>query len=659
MKKTILPLLLSFCWATFGTAQNQPQRQSTNVILITVDTLRADRLGCYGYKPIETPNMDRLAAEGARFTTAVAQVPMTLPSHCTILTGTYPTYHKVRDNVGYKLDDSMVTIAELLKPHGFQTAAFVGSYVLDSQFGLNQGFDFYYDKFNPGKNPDGFLKLDQLERRGEEVMRHTLQWMETAAPRGNFFAWIHLYDPHDPYEPPEPFKTKYKSKPYDGEIAYVDRQIGRLLAFLESKKLYDKTAIVLVGDHGESFGEHNEVKHGYFIYDTTILVPFIVKPSGLHPFRGVTVRSQVRLTDVVPTILQLLDMPKAQSVQGTGLLSLLLGKQSDLRLEAYSETYYPAQFGGSSLRSLRMPGNKFIDAPKPELYDLIRDPGETINIQAKNQALAGQLKQRLNDASTLYAGKIPDEGAQVKVDSEQVERLAALGYVGGVVKAGPANSSTRTMPDPKDRVELFNLLNDAGRNAATGRCPEAEGQLQKAIQQAPTIPTAHFLLGRCYFNEQKFDQAYQSFQQLQKLSPESAEAQFYVSACDFYLNRLDSAETGLRRVLSINPGYSYAYKYLALIYTAKNQHQQAIQAFQKVISILPNDEEAHFRLGFLFARQARFDEAITHFKRAVEINPSNPITHKNLGLAYLKNNQKELGEKELAEACRIDRQFCP
>lgn len=299
-----IPFLLFLFHADITHGQPRAQRPTSNVILITVDTLRADRLGCYGYKLIETPNMDRLAAEGARFSTAVAQVPMTLPSHCTILTGTYPTFHKVRDNVGYRLDDSMTTIAELLKPRGFQTAAFVGSYVLDSRFGLNQGFDFYYDHFNPGKNPDGFLKLDQLERRGEEVMRHTLAWMEGAAPKGPFFAWVHLYDPHDPYDPPEPFKTKYKSRLYDGEIAYVDRQIGKLLAFLESKKLYDKTTIVLVGDHGESFGEHNEVKHGYFIYDTTLLVPFIVKPSSLHSFRGVTVRTQVRLVDIPAPLVQ-------------------------------------------------------------------------------------------------------------------------------------------------------------------------------------------------------------------------------------------------------------------------------------------------------------------------------------------------------------------
>jgi len=639
--------------------QTRAQQPPSNVILITVDTLRADRLGCYGYKLIETPNMDRLAAEGARFSTAVAQVPMTLPSHCTILTGTYPTFHKVRDNVGYRLDDSMTTIAELLKPIGFQTGAFVGSYVLDSRFGLNQGFDFYYDHFNPEKNPDGFLKLDQLERRSEEVVRHTLQWMEKAATKGPFFAWVHLFDPHDPYDPPEPFKTKYKSRLYDGEIAYVDRQIGKLITFLDNNKLYDKTTIVLVGDHGESFGEHNEVKHGYFIYDTTLLVPFVVKPSSLHSFRGVTVQAQVRLTDVVPTILQMLDLPKGQNVQGTGLLGLMLGKQSDLRLEAYSETYYPAQFGGSSLRSLRLPNTKFIDAPRPELYDLIRDPQENTNIQGKNQALAGELKRRLNEVASMYAGKISDEGAQLKVDAEQVERLAALGYVGGVVRSGTAAGPANAMPDPKDRVELFRLLNDAGRDAATGHCPEAELQLQKAIDQAPGIPTAHFLLGRCYFNEQKFDQAYSAFRQLLNLNPESAEAQFYVSACEFYLNRLDSAEVGLRRVLSFNPGYSYAYKYLALIYTARNQPQQAMQAFQQVIGILPDDEESHFRLGFLLARQSRFVEAIVHFKKATEINPSNPVTHKNLGLAYIKTNQKELGEKELAEACRLNKQFCP
>lgn len=603
--------------------------------------------------------MDRLAAEGARFTTVVSQSPLTLPSHCTILTGTYPFFHKVRDNVGYRLDSSLTTLAELLKPRGFQTGAFVGSYVLDSKFGLNQGCDYYFDHFNPAKNLEGFVNLNDLERRGGVVIDHALTWLEKAQLKLPFFAWIHLYDPHDPYDPPQPFKTKYRGRPYDGEIAYVDSQIGRLLDFLVNKKLYANTIIVLTGDHGESFGEHNEVKHGYFLYDATLLVPLIIKPSSRFSFKGLAVSPQVRLVDIAPTILQMLDLPRGPDFQGVGLLSSLLGKQKELRLDAYSETFYPLQFGCSNLFSLRQSGAKYIQAPRPEYYNLAQDPAELKNLYTQNITFAGELKRRLDGTISTFSSKVPDKNAPSDMPAEEMAKLAALGYVGGAVR--PASSSTlpsAPLPDPKDRLDIFRLLNAAGLNAATGRCSEAEPQLQKAIQQAPGVTTAYFLLGRCYFNARKFDQAYPVFQQLYKLTPESAEAQFYVAACEFYLNRLDPAEAGFQRVLSKNPRYSYAYKYLGLIYLARGNPQKAMEEFQRVIEFLPEDEESNWRLGFLMARQSRFEEAIRHFKKVLEINPANAAAHKNLGAAYLRINQSELARKELSEACRLDPKLC-
>jgi arylsulfatase A-like enzyme/Tfp pilus assembly protein PilF len=654
-----LPLALSLFLLADAYPQSPPGPVPPNVILITVDTLRADRLGCYGYKQIDTSNMDRMAAKGARFSTVVAQSPLTLPSHCTILTGTYPFFHQVRDNVGYRLDSSATTLAEILKPRGFQTGAFVGSYVLDSKFGLNQGFDYYFDDFHPGKNPDGFVNLYDLERRGGVVIDHTLSWLEKALLKPPFFAWIHLYDPHDPYDPPQPFKVKYKARPYDGEIAYVDSQIGRLLDFLINKKLYEKTIIVLTGDHGESFGEHNEVKHGYFLYDTTLLVPLIIKPSNRFSFKDPVVNAQVRLVDIAPTILQMLDLPKSPDFQGTGLLGLLLGKQKELRLDAYSETYYPLQFGSSNLFSLRQTGAKYIQAPRPEYYNLAQDPAELKNLYPQNLTFAGELKRRLDGTISTFSSKVSARKAQSDLPAEEMAKLAALGYVGGVVR--PANSTAlpaSSLPDPKDRLEIFRLLNAAGLNAATGRCSEAEPQLQKAIQQAPGVTTAYFLLGRCYFNERKFDQAYPVFQQLYKLAPESAEAQFYTAACEFYLNRLDAAEAGFQKVLALNPRYSYAYKYMGLISLAKGNPQKALGEFQRVVELLPGDEESHWRLGFIFARQSRFEEAIAQFKTVLQINPLNALAHKNLGAAYQRTNQPELARQEFSEACRLDSKLC-
>ena len=379
-------LLFSLASQSFVSVQKPASRSRSNVILLTIDTLRADHLGCYGYKQIQTPNIDKLAAAGARFTTVVAQVPMTFPSHCSILTGTYPMFHKVRDNMGYQLEDSKTTLAEILKPNGYQTGAFVGAYILHSRFGLKQGFDFYYDHFEPWKNSGGITDPTQLEHRGEEVMNQAIQWLGGVSQKAPFFAWVHLYDPHDPYEPPEPFKSQYKSRPYDGEIAYVDQQIGRLVSFLHNKELYEKTLIVLTGDHGESFGEHQEFKHGYFIYDTTLLVPLIIKPVA-HAFKSIVIPQQVRLVDIAPSLLQLLELPKGEDMQGTGLLGLLLGKQKDLQLEAYSESFYPAQFGGSALYSLRLPNTPGALA---DVCRLLSD--ERVNILAMTLEPAGQLR---------------------------------------------------------------------------------------------------------------------------------------------------------------------------------------------------------------------------------------------------------------------------
>jgi len=652
-----LPLPLWHLFVLPLYAENDGGPPKPNVILITIDTLRPDHLGCYGYKAIQTPHIDKLALESARFTTVVSQVPQTLPSHCTILTSTYPMFHGIRDNVGYRLDNSKTTLAEVLKRQGFQTGAFVGSYVLDSRFGLGQGFDTYDDHFNPEKNSDGFLKLEQLERRAEEVVDHAVRWLEKTNSSSPFFVWIHLYDPHDPYEPPPPFKVRYKSRPYDGEIAYVDEQVGKLITYLGKKGFYEKSLIVLTGDHGESFGEHREFKHGYFLYDTTLLVPLLIKPVR-QTFGKQVIEEQVRLVDIAPTILQILELPRVADFQGTGLLGLLAGKQKHLQLEAYSETYYPAQFGASALRSLRRLNTKFIEAPRPELYDLSQDPAEVKNIYPDNQALAHQLKNRLEEMNSLFADKGSNKNSQVALNSEELEKLGALGYVGGPVRSDQVEPKSSSLSDPKDRLEIFQLLSEAGRNAATGRCPQAEKQFLEAIEKAPGISTAYFLLGRCYFNEQKFDLAYKTFQQLLKLNPQSAEARFYVAACEFYLGKLESAESGFQTLLSQNPEHIYAHKYLGLIYQSRGQFPQALAQLNQVISRLPNDEEANYRIGFLLARQARFNEAAAAFQKVIQLNPSNAAAHHNLGLAYLRMNQNDLAQQELSKACNLEPQFC-
>jgi arylsulfatase A-like enzyme/Tfp pilus assembly protein PilF len=648
--------LLAALLAGNGTGKSAaPSRP--NVILLTIDTLRADRLGCYGYRGVQTPGIDAIAAEGILFKTAVAQVPLTLPSHCTILTGTYPTFHQVRDNVGYRLDASKTTLAEMLKPLGYRTAAFVGAYVLNSRFGLNQGFDTYDDVAAARESAAGLVNLNSVERRAGEVIDHAIRWIrgKTGSP---FFAWIHLFDPHDPYDPPLPFKSMYRANPYDGEIAYVDQQVGRLTAFLKSEDLYGSSLILLVGDHGESFGEHGEYTHGFFVYDTTLLVPLIVKMPGAAGQVRV-VGQQVRTVDVAPTILQILGAPAAPEVQGAGMLGLLLGRKSDVSREAYSETYYPLQFGWSPLRSLRLPEAKYISAPRPELYDLKQDPAEISNSLQSNAALANGMKERLGRLESVYSDRRSAQaGGNLPVEPDELEKLAALSYVGGVLSAGSRAVNFGKLPDPKDRLPIFQLISEAGRDAARGRYGQAILNLQRVTADDPAVAAAWMLLGRCHYAQKAYEPARRAFARLVALQPQSLEGLFFVAACDFYLKRMQEAEAGLQKVLKLNPNYSYAHKYLGFLYQAEGKTGAAIREFRAVADMAPDDEEAQLKLGFLYASMSQFDQAVVHFKRAVALNPENAATHYNLGLAYMRTNQPDPARTELDKACRLDKRYC-
>jgi arylsulfatase A-like enzyme len=293
-----------------------------SVLLISVDTLRADRLGSYGYTAASTPVMDGLAARGLRFAQATTVVPLTLPAHTSLLTGTFPTFHGVRDNSGYYAGDSLTTLAETLKPLGYRTGGFVGAFVLDGRWGLAQGFDYYFDDFDLA-DFDMTRGLDTAQRPGAAVVDKALAWLGDDRERP-FFAWVHLYDPHSPYEPPEPYRTRFSGtmqRAYDGEIAATDAQIGRLLSALESTGQLDSTLVVLVGDHGESLGEHGELQHGFFVYDAAVHIPLIIAGPGV-PTRTIT--DQVRIVDVMPTVLDLLGVPAPAETQGQSLLALPL-----------------------------------------------------------------------------------------------------------------------------------------------------------------------------------------------------------------------------------------------------------------------------------------------------------------------------------------------
>ncbi len=626
-----------------------------NVVLITIDTLRADRVGCYGYKPAQTPNLNRVAREGVYFRTMVAAAPLTLPSHCSIMTGTNPPFHGVRDNVGYTLGAGVPTLAEILRQRGYSTAAFVSSYVLDKSRRLDRGFDTYSSPPQTSNRAASakVVNLSTLKRPAEDTVGAALAWLRRQNGKP-FFLWIHLYDPHDPYEPPAKFRRMLRD-PYDGEIAYVDYSLGALFAYLEAQRLYDPGLIVVTSDHGESFGEHGEFTHGYFIYDTTLLVPLIVKPPAGTPFTPRRIDQPARGIDLAPTILQFVKAPIPPSMEGTSLLSLIEGIAANaLPMDAYSESYYPNQFGWSALRSLRQQRFKYIDAPHPELYDLLADPGELHNLLQNQQAIAHEIRGRLEKLVTRLESN-PQQGSSPGATAD-LDILKSLGYV---ATSTPLRvTSQHDLPDPKDKLGEFKRISTAAQLTSQGRCVQALPSLEHLAHDDPSLFIARSLTGQCHFAAGDYASARNDYAEAARLRPYSVEAVFYVAACDLHLGHPDVALSGLNRALELQPDYPYARYYLGLVYQQQNKLRRAIEELEKCVTVDPDLEEAQAKLGFLLAQSEKYSEAATHFRKVVELDPENAEGHFNLALAYAKAGKTAAAQLEMEVACRLNPAMC-
>jgi arylsulfatase A-like enzyme/Flp pilus assembly protein TadD len=635
------------------------QAASPNVVLITIDTVRADRVGCYGYRQAHTPNLDALAREGVLFRTVVASVPLTLPSHCSILTGTYPTVHGVRDNLGYTLGESPPSLATILKQHGYSTAAFVGADVLDPQRGLNRGFDTYSCPLRRkmGRNNPIVFNLQELQRRAEEVVEDAIAWLSAQPNRSAklFFVWIHLYDPHTPYDPPARFRALLRD-PYDGEIAYADYALGKAFGYLKQHNLYDSTLIIAASDHGESFGEHGEYTHGYFIYDTTLLVPLIIKPplgSGIAAHRSDV---PARTIDIAPTVLQFVGIAPTPSMQGSGLLSLMLGRTASSPTGVtYCETFYPNEFGWSALRALRSGRFKYIDAPKPELYDLVADPQENHNLYQTKQAVALELKAQF---ASLLAGITPKEPLQrAPLSPADVEALASLGYVGtsspiAVGKPG------HPLPDPKDELRTYKTLSSTAQMAAEGKCDRALPLLTRLTQEQPALFLGHLTLAKCELASGKYEAAESALDAAIRLSPGNLEATFYKGICLFQEGRFKEAFPNLQSVAKALPNEPYVHFYLGSIYEREGSAEPALAEFQRSATIDPNFEVAVYKVGYLLAKSGKFAEAIVQFKKVVEMDPDNASTHFDLALAYAKSGNEAAARPEFETACKLNAAMC-
>ena len=430
--------VLFACAVSTITCLGRASTPPIGVVVITLDTTRADRLTAYGFQDAEMPHLDRLAREGVVFDQATSVGPLTLPAHASLFTGLLPAAHGVRENSAPALSFEHTTFAEILRAHGYRSAAFVGSAVLNPDRGLSQGFEQY-----GGVAGGQGRARAAAQRNAETVVDEAISWLKDVDGQ-RFFLWAHLYDPHRPYEPPEPFASRYAHDPYVGEIAYADFHIGRLLDTLERQERLDRTLVILAGDHGESLGEHGERDHGIFVYESVLRVPLIIRAPAIEPRR---VESVVRLVDVLPTALELLGLPVPKT-DGVSLTGEMNGKRQDL--DAYAESIYPRRFGWSPVRSLRDGRFKLIDAPRPELYDLDRDPFEQHNIYSERPETASAMGRRL---SSFAGGKIWSELPDPRIElapPDVRERLAALGYVSQGPIGGPPER--RALRDAKDFI---------------------------------------------------------------------------------------------------------------------------------------------------------------------------------------------------------------
>jgi len=591
-------------------------RDRLNLVVVTLDTTRADRIGTYGARDVETPTIDRLANEGVLFEQAVSVAPLTLPAHSSIFTGKFPPEHGVRDNGGFFLGPEQTTLAELLKARGYRTGAFVAAYVLAAKWGINQGFDTYFDDFDLSQTRA--LSLSAIQRPANEVLDKALPWIDKSGD-ARFFAWIHLYDPHSPYRPPEPFASRYKAHPYNGEIAFVDSQIARLVAALRARNLYDRTIIVVMGDHGESLGEHGEGSHGFFVYNSVTHVPLVIRaPFTLTARRRVS--DPVRSVDVMPTVLDLLGASLPPGISGVSLVPLMTGAKAELGLDAYSEAMYPLHhYGWSDLHALRSGRYKVIDAPRPELYDVDRDPGETTNLFADRRALGDRMIAQLRAIEggfTKTAAAMP----AADVDPEARERLAALGYVGTFVATSSDPRAGRA--DPKDKIALFNELNTA-TDLSREREDDAESSfarvialLTEVIKEDDQVIDAWFMRGTKYLAHGDLEKAIEDF----------------------------------KHALMLKPDYDLAVSNLAQAYRRMGNDDAALAGFERYLTLDPKDPFVQYQMGEIWLDRGDLGRAETLFRRALDVDPSVVAAKNALGVIALQRGDPATAERLIREA---------
>ncbi len=625
MKLAALVLTLATLCALPVSAQNP------DVFLITIDTLRADHLGCYGYKDVETPTIDSVAADGVRFSSAFTHSPITNTSHTSILTGLLPSVHGVTD-FGVPLAPEHVTWAELLKKQGYQNAAFIGAVILDSNQlapGLDRGFDFY-DNF-PAKT-DSKDRFGRVERRAQAVVTDAEAWFaqHQTGPR---FMWVHLFDPHDPYEPPAPFSEKYATHLYDGEIAYADSQLGHFIATLKKASVYDKAIIIIVGDHGEGLGEHGEDTHGLFLYDSTLHVPLIVKlPAEAH--KGEVIDQLVRSTDILPTVLSLTNTPAPPELNGASLVPLI-NRESDNARELLGETDYPLRWGWAPIKALREQNAKLIEAPKPEFYDLQSDPKELKNLYASE--------------SRAQSGVSPARGTQAELEVQMTKWKAKL----PAPQAGAQPAAN--LPDPKDKVEVQNLLHNSMLASDDGRTADSRKYLEKAVEIDPTSATALRQLGELELAAQDYPKAATHLKRSIELQPSDASTAYEAGQALEKTGDYAAARTALEASLKLNASDTKARLLLGHVYLKLKDGKAADDQFEAALLVDSDNVEGRLGLAEAQIMKGDFAAARPDLEALTKSDPANVEAWQLLAKAYKGLHRDADAAKAEAKAAALEK----
>jgi len=606
-------------WFLRNTSSNQAK--ITNVLLISIDTCRADHLSCYGYPKATTPNIDALAQRGVLFKNAFSPVPLTLPAHSSMLTGTVPPYHGTHLNFDQRLDASIPTLATILKGEGFATGAVISAFVLDGRFGLNQGFDSYQDRYD-------VPPLGGRGRPGHEANRYAIDWL-TLNSQAPFFMFLHYYDPHDPYEPPEPFASQYPDDPYTGEIAYTDHCIGQVVSKLKELGLFESTLIVVTGDHGEMLGEHGELTHGYFIYDSAIHVPLIFKLPG-DGHTG-TFDERVGLIDIVPTICGLLGIEPNATLQGIDLSDCVLnGTNPPQSRDLYCESLTPTNCEANSLLGVVTDRWKYIQTTLPELYDLASDPGETNNLASTEVQLALDMQSLL--AEILESQLREDADSKLALDAQSRKRLESLGYVGGGSTEGAFKFDV-SKDDPKGLIQFHNDVVEFNRITNEKDYDEANRMGEELLRQRPNFTYGYRQLGYIAMEQGNYKRAIPYLRRAIKMQPDDWEIFQQLGLALFYENQLDESLIHLRHALEMFPDDASTHHMLGMTLRWLYKNNEAIQHFRRALELNPDFPGAHGNLANALLSQGNAEEAIAHYRQALQQQPDFTEARYMLGVA--------------------------